>query len=165
VGTPFSQDSPRAKLAGDIISLLRIYSAHAQHISGAFAAQHQLGSPDLHALLAIMEADRAGQPLTAGNLAQELNFSTSSVTALLDRLEAAGHIYRARSADDRRKVFLHYAAPAAAVAMQFFAPLGQKSHTAMESFSTGELQTVQRFLAAMNEAMRDHRDAVRESKG
>ncbi len=153
----------RDQLGDDIVSALRLYSSHAQHIGQAFAGQNQLGAADLHALLAVMEAERAGQPLTAGRLAAELNFSTSSVTALVDRLEAAGHIYRARDADDRRKIFLHYADTGAEVAQRFFVPLGKRSNAVMDQFTEDELETVKRFLEAMTDAMRDYRDLVRSS--
>lgn len=151
----------KERLADDIVSYLRLYSSHAQHISHAFANQNQLGPADLHALIAVMEAERAGQPLTAGMLAKELNFSTSSVTALVDRLESAGHIYRARDTGDRRKVFLRYADTGAEVAKRFFAPLGRRSDTVMDEFTEKELGTVSRFLAAMTEAMRQYRDEIR----
>lgn len=151
----------RGKLADDIVGELRRYSAHAQHIGHAFANQNQLGPADLHALLAIMEAERSGQPLTAGRLAQELNFSTSSVTALVDRLEAGGHIHRVRDTGDRRKVYLRYADTGAEIAMRFFTPLGKRSDSVMEQFTDEELETVRRFLEAMTEAMREHRDEMR----
>jgi DNA-binding MarR family transcriptional regulator len=153
--------STHDQLADDIVSLLRLYSSHAQHIGHAFASQNQLGQADLHALIAIMEAERAGSPLTAGRLAAELNFSTSSVTALIDRLENSGHIYRERDTTDRRKIYLHYADNGAEVAMRFFAPLGRRSDAVMSEFTEPELATVKRFLQAMTEAMRQHRDAVR----
>jgi DNA-binding MarR family transcriptional regulator len=153
----------REQLADDVISALRLYTSHAQHIGHAFAGQNQLGAADLHALIAIMEAERGGQPLTAGRLAAELNFSTSSVTALVDRLETAGHIYRDRDSSDRRKIFLRYADTGAAVAQRFFAPLGKRSGTVMAQFTEDELETVKNFLEAMVEAMREHRDEVRSS--
>jgi DNA-binding MarR family transcriptional regulator len=155
----------RDQLADDIVSALRLYSSHAQHIGHAFAGQNQLGPADLHALIAIMEAERAGQPLTAGHLAAELNFSTSSITALVDRLEAAGHIYRARDSEDRRKIFLRYADTGAEVARRFFAPLGKRSSAVMAEFTEGELETVKRFLEAMADARREQRDEVRSSGG
>jgi DNA-binding MarR family transcriptional regulator len=155
------EQTTKERLADDIVSYLRLYSSHAQHIGHAFAHQNQLGPADLHALIAVMEAERAGQPLTAGMLAKELNFSTSSVTALVDRLERAGHIYRARDTRDRRKVFLRYADTGAEVARRFFAPLGRRSDSVMEQFTVKELATIKRFLAAMTQAMRQHRDEIR----
>lgn len=153
--------TPREALGQDIISDLRTYAAHAQHIGQAFASLNNLGQADLHALLAVMEAERAGQPLTAGALAQELNFSTSSITALVDRLERAGHIYRDRDPVDRRKIFLRYAEPGAQVARGFFTPLAVRTDQVMNQFTEAELATVHRFLRGIVESMKQHRDDLR----
>ena len=45
-------------------------------------------------------------PITAGELATITGNSTSSVTAILDRLEKAGFIIRNRNIQDRRKVMI-----------------------------------------------------------
>lgn len=155
----------RDALADDIVSDLRTYAAHAQHIGQAFASLNNLGQADLHALIAIMEAERSGHPLTAGALAQELNFSTSSITALIDRLETAGHIYRDRDPVDRRKILLRYAEPGARVAMGFFTPLAARTDEVMNQFTEAELATVHRFLQGMVESMKQHRDGLRANQG
>jgi DNA-binding MarR family transcriptional regulator len=157
-------DTPRARLISEIISELRLYSAHAQHIGDAFAGRNRLGPADLHALILILEAELNGAPITPGALREELNFSSGSVTGLIDRLEAAGHVYRVRDTTDRRKIFLRYAEPGAAVAREFFAPLAVRTETVMDQFSRVELQTVHRFLAAMVATMREHRDELRSGR-
>ena len=43
-------------------------------------------------------------PLRVTDLAREIGLSASSVTGLIDRLEAEGHIERRRSLEDRREV-------------------------------------------------------------
>ncbi|MCP2322631.1 DNA-binding MarR family transcriptional regulator [Hamadaea flava] len=154
-------DDPRARLISEIISELRLYSTHSQHIGDAFAARNQLGPADLHALILIMEAELAGQPITPGTLREELNFSSGSVTGVIDRLEAAGHVYRDRDTADRRKIFLRYAEPGAAVAREFFRPLAGRTQDVMKQFTDEELATVHRFLAGMVAEMREHRDELR----
>jgi DNA-binding MarR family transcriptional regulator len=156
--------TPRARLIGEIISELRLYAAHSQHIGDAFATRNDLNNADLHALIAIMEAELAGRPITPGALREELHFSSSSVTGVIDRLEAAGHVYRDRDTADRRKIFLRYAEPGAAVARKFFAPLSRRTEAAMDRFTDDELQTVQRFMTAMVETMREHRDELRSGR-
>ncbi len=49
---------------------------------------------DLNALLAVMRAERAGAPLTPGRLGQHLGLSSGATTAVIDRLERAGHVQR-----------------------------------------------------------------------
>jgi DNA-binding MarR family transcriptional regulator len=58
-------------------------------------------------------------PLTAGELGIATGLTSGSVTALIDRLEAGGYVYRQRDQKDRRKVHVH-ADPAK---MAAFAPL------------------------------------------
>jgi DNA-binding MarR family transcriptional regulator len=158
------RDTRREQLVGDIIDELRSYSVDAQHIGHAFAGLHGLNATDLHALIAVMEAERAGAPITPGRLGERLNLSSGSVTALVDRLERAGHIRRDRDTGDRRKVFLRYADQGAALASEFFRPLGRRTDRVMAEFTDGELETVRRFLAVMTATMREHRDQVRAAR-
>lgn len=48
---------------------------------------------------------RAG-PLTAGEIAEHTGLTTGAVTGLVDRLEAAGFVRRAKDPNDRRKVIV-----------------------------------------------------------
>ena len=89
------------QLAGEIAADLRRYSVDAQHIGHAFANLHGLNATDLAALIAVMEAERVGDPITPGRLGEQLNLSSGSITALLDRHRAAGVHLRAEYADPR----------------------------------------------------------------
>lgn len=158
------RESRHDQLVGEIAADLRRYSVDAQHIGHAFANLHGLNATDLTALIAVMEAERVGEPITPGRLGEHLNLSSGSVTALLDRLERAGHIRRDRDSTDRRKVLLRYADQGAELAMQFFRPLGDRTNGVMAGFTEEELTVVQRFMAAMVASMREHRDAVRAAR-
>ncbi|MGK5741779.1 MarR family winged helix-turn-helix transcriptional regulator [Micromonospora sp. URMC 103] len=155
------RDTPRERLVAEITGDLRRYSVDAQHIGHAFASRHGLNATDLQALLAVMDAEVAGDPITPGRLGEHLNLSSGSVTALVDRLERAGHIRRDRDTADRRKVLLRYADPGAALATAFFQPLGRRTDAVMAEFGDDELRVVHRFLRAMVDSMREHRDEVR----
>ncbi|WP_320067162.1 MarR family winged helix-turn-helix transcriptional regulator [Micromonospora sp. RTGN7] len=155
------RDSRRDRLVADITNDLRRYSVDAQHIGHAFAGLHGLNATDLHALIAVMDAELAGAPITPGRLGKQLNLSSGSVTALVDRLERTGHIRRDRDTVDRRKVFLHYADRGATLAKEFFQPLGRRTDQVMAGFGDDELEVVHRFMTAMVTSMREHRDDVR----
>ncbi|MFC0003169.1 MarR family winged helix-turn-helix transcriptional regulator [Micromonospora siamensis] len=159
------RETRRGRLIADITNDLRRYSVDAQHVGHAFAGLHGLGASDLHALIAVMDAELVGDPITPGRLGDLLNLSSGAVTALVDRLERAGHIRRDRDTADRRKVFLRYADPGAQLAMEFFGPLGRRTDEVMAGFDDDELETVQRFMAAMVTSMRQHRDEVRAARG
>lgn len=155
----------RAQMIADITNDLRRYSVDAQHIGHEFAGLHGLNATDLHALIAVMDAELVGEPITPGRLGERLNLSSGSVTALIDRLERAGHIRRDRDTADRRKVLLRYADQGAELARSFFAPLGRRTDQVMARFSDGELETVHRFMAEMVTSTREHRDAMRAARG
>ncbi|SCF42427.1 MarR family winged helix-turn-helix transcriptional regulator [Micromonospora mirobrigensis] len=159
------RETRRGRLIADITNDLRRYSVDAQHIGHAFAGLHGLGASDLHALIAVMDAELVGDPITPGRLGELLNLSSGAVTALVDRLERAGHIRRDRDTADRRKVFLRYADAGAELAMEFFGPLGRRTDEVMAGFDDGELEIVHRFMAAMVTSMRQHRDEVRAARG
>ncbi|BCJ61287.1 hypothetical protein Jiend_47090 [Micromonospora endophytica] len=158
------RDTRRGWLIAEITAELRRYGADAQHVGHAFASRHGLNATDLQALIAVMDAELAGTPITPGRLGEQLNLSSGSVTALVDRLERAGHIRRDRDTGDRRKVLLHYADQGAALAMDFFRPLGERTDRVMADFGDDELEVVHRFLAAMGISLRQHRDGLREHR-
>lgn len=158
------RDTRREQLAAEITNNLRRYASDAQQVGHAFANLHGLNPTDLQALIAVMDAELLGDPITPGRLGEQLNLSSGSVTALIDRLERAGHIRRDRDTVDRRKVLLHYADQGAALAMQFFRPLGARTDAVMARFGEDELEIVQRFMAEMSESLRGHRDAVRAAR-
>lgn len=159
------RDDRRGQMIADITNDLRRYSVDAQHIGHAFAGLHGLNATDLHALIAVMDAELVGDPITPGRLGERLNLSSGSVTALIDRLERAGHIRRDRDTADRRKVFLHYADRGAELARSFFAPLGRRTDDVMARYTDAELEVVHRFMTDMVASMREHRDAVRAARG
>ena len=52
----------------DLVALLQDYAGEAELLGQEFAGRHRLHPTDLHALLAVMRADSAGEPLTPGVL-------------------------------------------------------------------------------------------------
>ena len=69
-----------------------------------------------------MPTCRAGIPATAGWLGAQLGLTSASTTSLIDRLEAAGHVRRVRTARDRRKVEVQVTDEAVALGWAFFGP-------------------------------------------
>ncbi|QOC95263.1 MarR family winged helix-turn-helix transcriptional regulator [Micromonospora craniellae] len=158
------RDTRRDLLIAEITAELRRYGVDAQHVGHAFAGQHGLNVTDLQALIAVMDAELTGAPITPGRLGEHLGISSGSVTALIDRLERAGHIRRDRDPTDRRRVLLRYADRGAALAMDFFRPLGERTDRVMSGFRDDELEVVYRFITAMGASLREHRDMVRAAR-
>lgn len=147
----------------DLVRLLQEYAGEADGLSEAFAERHGMHVTDLSALLAIMQADRAGAPLTPGRLGARLRLSSGATTAVIDRLERAARVQRSRDTRDRRRVTLRLGAAAHQVGAAFFDPLGARIDAMLADFTAEEQATVRRFLTATNALMREHRDGLPEA--
>lgn len=141
----------------DLVRLLRECAVEAERLGQVFADSYHLHPTDLNALLAVMQADQAGVPLTPGRLGQQLGLSSGATTAVIDRLERAGHVHRIRDERDRRRVTLRYGDAASAVGSAYFGPLGARMDRMLSAYSPAEQGVVRRFLAEANEMLRDRR--------
>ena len=144
----------------ELVRLTQLLVVEGTKVVGAFAALHGLHHTDVEALTRVLVAQERGTPLTPGALAEQLGLTSGAITAVVDRLERAGHVSRVRDDADRRKVLLHYSAAGRALAAEFFEPLGQRSATAMDQFSPEELEVVRRYLAVTGAAMAAHRTSL-----
>ena len=132
-----------------LVHRLRAISVELELSRAAFARVHGLHDTDVRALIHLLDADRAGAPATPGWLGAQLGLTSPSTTALIDRLESAGHVVRQRSSADRRKVEIHVSDQAVALGWEFFGPLLTGMVAAMRSFDAAELDAVDRFLRAV----------------
>lgn len=144
-----SSEDRRQRLA----YLLRRMNVELDQLGHQFAAQHRLHPTDMRALVAIMDAAHGGQAMTPSRLGEELQLTSPTVTALVDRLERQGHLRRVRDQRDRRRVSLEIAPQAMALGAEFFGPLNRELLAAMDTFSDGDLGVAGRFLEAMTEAI------------
>ncbi|MDO5710506.1 MAG: MarR family winged helix-turn-helix transcriptional regulator [Micrococcales bacterium] len=105
-----------------------------------------LNRTDLSAMGVIAQSTAQGQVVSAGDLARRLTMSPAAVTALVDRLERAGHVHRERDGRDRRRVVLHLTSHAGQVSAAMFQPLSQHLRGALSTYSDEELDIVARVL-------------------
>jgi DNA-binding MarR family transcriptional regulator len=138
---------------------LRRLTVELDAVGQRFAGLHGLNRTDVRALVAIMDAARAGRPVTAGALGAAVELSSASVTALVDRLERAGHVHRVRDEADRRRVVLELSPSARASGAAFFGGLQRDLVAAMAGYTDAELAVVRRFLAEMTEVIVAHQRA------
>ncbi|TCK22576.1 MarR family winged helix-turn-helix transcriptional regulator [Pseudonocardia endophytica] len=146
----------------ELVRLLQDYAGEAERLGHAFAGRHGLHPTDLHGLLAVLRAETAGEPLTPGALGELLDLSTGATTAVVDRLERAGHVRRSRESTDRRRVTLRHGEAAATVGAAFFGPLGVRMDEVLTGFTDDELDAAARFLEAMTALVADHRAGLDE---
>ena len=156
-----AENAPRARATAvgpdaELALMLRRLSVELDAVGQRFADLHGLGRSDVRALVAIMDAARAGEPLTAGGLGGAVSLSSASVTALVDRLERAGHVRRVRDPADRRRVVLEMSESAMAAGGRFFGGLQRDLVAAMADYTDEELAVVRRFLEQMTDVVVRH---------
>ncbi|WP_328393573.1 MarR family winged helix-turn-helix transcriptional regulator [Nocardia sp. NBC_00416] len=137
---------------------LRAYGATFREFSRRFAAWLGLHSTDAEALIEILAAEEHGKPLSPARLSERIGLSNPATTALLNRLEQAGHVERTREHSDRRVVTLRSSAEVQALADEFFGPLGQQVGTVMARYSSDQLVQFETFLGELLTAMYNQLD-------
>lgn len=136
--------------------LLRRLNVELDAVGQRFALQQGLNRTDVRALVAIMDAARRGEALTAGRLGEAVELRSASVTALVDRLEKVGHLRRARDAEDRRRVVLEMSDSAMAAGAAHFGGLARDLVAAMADYTDEELAVVHRWLEDMTAVITRH---------
>ncbi|MGW4692363.1 MarR family winged helix-turn-helix transcriptional regulator [Kitasatospora cineracea] len=135
---------------------LRIYGGHYAELSRRFATWLGLHSTDATAVLEIAAAEERGAPLSPARLSERISLSTGATTALLNRLEAAGHITRTREHTDRRIITLHSGQHIQKRADEFFGPLAHRLDAAMSPYPPQLLEQFVQFIADLNATMDTH---------
>ncbi|RGD56521.1 MarR family transcriptional regulator [Kitasatospora xanthocidica] len=135
---------------------LRIYGGHYAELSRRFAAWLGLHSTDATAVLEIAAAEERGTPLSPARLSERISLSTGATTALLNRLEAAGHITRTREHSDRRIVTLRGGPHIQERADEFFGPLAHRLDAAMAPYPPQLLRQFEQFVTDLNATMDAH---------
>jgi DNA-binding MarR family transcriptional regulator len=138
----------------DLTRLLQTLTVESDRYAERFGARHGLHRTDVNALALILAAARRGEPMSPSALAKELGLSPSATTALIDRLEAVGHVERERPAGDRRRVALHVPEAGLEEGRQMFVPLARAFAESWAGFSPADREVVARFLDVSTEAMK-----------
>lgn len=156
--------SGRAQLEHAISADLRALMSESDQIGRLFATTHDLRPTDFRALLHIMVAQTAGQPLTSGDLSHRMGLSGAAITYLVDRLIESGHLRRESDPADRRKVIVRYSESGMDTARSFFTPLSVHVHSAFEGVTDEDLAAAHRVFVAFNAAMRRFQDELGSAK-
>ncbi len=94
--------------------------------------------------------------MSAGQLANESGLTTGAVTAVIDRLEAAGYVRRTRDPLDRRKIWVECTDELRAIVGEVFGFYDVIGPAMMASFDERQLAGINAFLrigTRVNEAM------------
>ncbi len=102
-------------------------------------------------------------PITAGELAERTGLTTGAITGVIDRLEEAGFVRRAKDPDDRRRVIIE---PLPERIQGQIAPLFQSIGGAIADmctrYNTGELAAIRTFIAGFNQLTYEETRKLRE---
>jgi DNA-binding MarR family transcriptional regulator len=139
----------RADLLASMDRLLRDQASRVLVVHQAIADRFGLGPSDLKA---VDLASRAGEALTAGQMAEATGLSNSAITALLDRLERQGFVERRRDPADRRRVVVVSTGKREQELAQAFQPLFQMTQQVLSRYQTAELELLTGFMQQLGEA-------------
>jgi DNA-binding MarR family transcriptional regulator len=89
--------------------------------------------------------DRLGR-VSAGQLAIESGLTTGAVTAVIDRLEAAGYVRRIRDSLDRRKIWVETTEDLRAINARIFGFYARMSPVIMSRYTPEQIRAVLEFL-------------------
>ncbi|MGH1551278.1 MarR family winged helix-turn-helix transcriptional regulator [Streptomyces sp. L7] len=136
----------------EIVHLLRAVAVELGLHSARFANQNGMHPTDVRALIALMDTARASEEMTTGRLGTALGLNSAGTTALVDRLERAGHVRRTRSEGDRRKVVVEVDQRAVELGQSFFGPLIGSAVALLQGYDERELAAIRGFLSGVREA-------------
>ena len=136
-----------------LLEVLRAHGTAFGELGRRFGSAMGLHTTDATALVAILEAQDRGRPLTQSELSHHVGLTTGATSSLLNRLEDAGHIRRTRDSPDRRVVTLHATEGIDVAVGRFFDPLTDRVTTVMQRYPPEVLAEFERFLGEYCSAM------------
>lgn len=89
-----------------VIEAMSDYQAAEQAMRRRTRESMRMGEADLRALRFLLRRESEGRPVTPADLASALGIKSSSVTVMLDRLTASGHVRRGPHPTDRRSLVI-----------------------------------------------------------
>lgn len=149
------QPEKRAEAIDGLVAALREFTVVSDVFVEVFGREHNLGRTEMNAIMWISTSAKDGRPITIGELAVKLGVGPSAATAVVDRLQTAGHVRRLRDPFDRRRITLGMETSALEVAVEYFVPLGRRMARAVADLSDAELRTATEVVRRMITAVTD----------
>ncbi|MCS7483799.1 MarR family winged helix-turn-helix transcriptional regulator [Umezawaea endophytica] len=145
--------SPDQERRAEMIGLLRAFGAADSALGRQFAKQQRMHPTDAAAVVAILDAERGGGSITPARLAERIGLSANATSAVLNRLEEAGHVVRSREHRDRRLVSLHTTPRVHADAEVFFSSIGSALDAALTACPVEQTESLTRLLRELVDVM------------
>ena len=150
-------DSPREPLLSAALGALTNWTVLVVQFNGMVASRLGVTESDLQCLFVLAQHG----PTTASRLATHVNLTTGSVSRMVDRLHAAGHVTRHADPGDRRRVII---APSPASLEQIatcYQPLNDRLHSDLDGFDDHQLGLLLGFARAAGASTEDEIRALR----
>jgi DNA-binding MarR family transcriptional regulator len=151
---PFSQTR--------VVRALRRFTTESDLYVGAAGRDSDMHRTDLNGLALVMDWGFEGEPATPGRIGASLGLSAPATSALLDRLERAGHVTRAPHPGDRRSSVVSATDHAMEVGGKMFSSLARHLAPVLASRSEDELAVIAAFLEEVGEATAAARREVQQ---
>jgi DNA-binding MarR family transcriptional regulator len=152
-----SRDSRREDLEGALGAAVRAYQTAVDNFDQAVADHIGINRTDARCIDLI---DQAGG-MTAGELARAAGLTTGAVTAVVDRLEAAGFARRVGDPKDRRRVRIEVTPKVWEVHGPLIVPMLSEAQEIRDDLSDTELLRFTEFLQRVIELQARHTERVR----
>lgn len=141
----------------EIAVAIRYLMQAGREMQTAMAHKLEVGETDLAAMDALTSSPA---PLGPVELSHRLRISSASATALVDRLESAGHVRRDNHPSDRRRITLHASESARTEVRATLAPLLHSLARITERLEPAEARTVLTFLDDVTAAIHEFADVT-----
>jgi DNA-binding MarR family transcriptional regulator len=148
--TDASRRDTRSPAANDLVRELRLFNLEIERYVQRMSHVHSMHRTDLSAIGLVM--DRGGA--TPKDIAEGLNLSPSATSAMIDRLESAGHVRRERVESDRRSVRVEVTDQALAVGSSMFGLLARHMREVLDEHDDAELAAMASLMERLNAAAR-----------
>ncbi len=142
----------RIQLMAEMRSLDSAFAELGRHLAGWLGMHHT----DAVALLEIVEAEQREEPLSPARLGERVALTSGATTALVNRLERAHHVVRARGHADRRMVSLHPTEHVRGLAAQYFGPLGERLDEMMNRYPAEQRRLFIDFMVDLRTTLDQH---------
>jgi DNA-binding MarR family transcriptional regulator len=137
----------------DVLNLLRRYRDAERRMRARTRDSMRMGETDLVALRFLLRATRTGQVIRQRDLAEALEISKPSASALVDRLIRDGYVQRVAHPDDRRSVAIEPTRKTDDEVRSTLGVMHRSMLAAAESLTPEELAVVARFLADLTRSV------------
>ncbi len=136
-----------------VIESLRDYRAAERAMRLRTREAMKMGEADLKALRFLLKAEAEGRPVTPTELRTYLGMKSSSVTIMLDRLTASGHVRRAPHPTDRRSLLITATPGADEEVRHTLARMHERMLAVAAGLDDPQADTVTAFLARLTAAV------------